>query len=85
MDDCTVFVGLDYHKDSIQVCVLADDGRVLGNRGCVNDPRQVAATDTDTAAWAARGLRIEIEIILRDSAAPSEPRARARGQRPLCA
>jgi transposase len=43
MDDCTVFVGLDYHKDSIQVCVLADDGRVLGNRGCVNDPRQVAA------------------------------------------
>ncbi len=21
MDDCKVFVGLDYHKDSVQVCV----------------------------------------------------------------
>ena len=43
MNDCTVFVGLDYHKESVQVCVLADDGRMLGNRRCDNDPRQVAA------------------------------------------
>jgi len=43
MNDCTVFVGLDYHKDSVQVCVLAGDGRVLGNRKCANDPRAVAA------------------------------------------
>ena len=28
----SVFVGLDYHKDSIQVCVVNDQGAVLGNR-----------------------------------------------------
>lgn len=43
MDDCSVFVGLDYHKDSVQVCVLAGDGRVLGNRRCANDPERVVA------------------------------------------
>ncbi len=43
MDDSTVFVGMDYHKDSIQVCVMDDAGRVLGNRSCGNDPQAVAA------------------------------------------
>ena len=43
MRDCNVFVGLDYHKDGVQVCVLAQDGRLLGNRSCGNDPRQVVA------------------------------------------
>ncbi len=42
MDDCSVFVGLDYHQNSVQVCVLADDGRVLGNRKWANDVGQVA-------------------------------------------
>lgn len=37
MSTVTVYVGLDYHKDSIQVCVLNQDGDVLGNRRCVND------------------------------------------------
>jgi transposase len=43
MSDCTVFVGLDYHKDSVQVCVLDSGGRVLGNRCCDNDPQKVVA------------------------------------------
>jgi transposase len=43
MKDCNVFLGLDYHKDSVQVCVLAGDGRLLGNRRCGNDPLEVAA------------------------------------------
>ena len=37
-----IFVGLDYHQDSIQVCVLASDGRVLLNRSCPNDVEAVA-------------------------------------------
>lgn len=42
MDRVPVFVGLDYHKDAVQVCVLDAGGGVLGNRGCGNDPLQVA-------------------------------------------
>ena len=37
MSKSTVFVGLDYHKDSIQVCVLDPKGKQLGNRRCAND------------------------------------------------
>jgi transposase len=41
MSKVTVFVGLDYHKDSIQVCVLDAAGTVLMNRACPNDARAV--------------------------------------------
>jgi transposase len=37
MSKVTLFVGLDYHKDSIQVCVMDRDGSVLANRMCAND------------------------------------------------
>lgn len=37
----TVFVGLDYHAESVQVCVLAPDGKLLLNRSCPNDWRAV--------------------------------------------
>jgi len=37
MDDCTVFVGLDYHQSSVQVCVMDRQGEVLLNRACRND------------------------------------------------
>ena len=37
MDDCKVFVGLDYHQASVQVCVEDQDGDVLVNRRCTND------------------------------------------------
>jgi transposase len=39
----TAFVGLDYHTESVQVCVLAPNGKVLVNRSCRNDWRAVAA------------------------------------------
>ena len=42
MEKISVFVGLDYHQESVQVCVLDSGGRVLGNRTCANDPRLVA-------------------------------------------
>ena len=33
----TVFVGLDYHAQSVQVCVLDRQGKQLANRSCAND------------------------------------------------
>ena len=32
-----VFVGIDYHKETLQVCVLDGDGEVLANRAMPND------------------------------------------------
>jgi len=39
----TVFVGLDYHAESVQVCVLDRDQKQLANRSCPNDWRAVVA------------------------------------------
>jgi len=36
MSKVTVFVGLDYHQDSVQVCVMDREGSVLANRRCPN-------------------------------------------------
>src|SRR6185369_13332874 len=38
-----VFVGLDYHASSVQVCVMDKDGNMLVNRKCANDWRAVMA------------------------------------------
>lgn len=38
-----VFVGLDYHQDSVQVCVEARDGTVLANRSCGNELGEIVA------------------------------------------
>jgi hypothetical protein len=37
----SLFVGLDYHQDSVQVCVLDAAGRVRMNRSLPSDPRAV--------------------------------------------
>lgn len=37
MNSVTIFVGLDYHQDKVQVCVMDDEGEVLVNRYCIND------------------------------------------------
>ena len=42
MSNVAVFVGLDYHQDSVQVCVLDEQGRQLLNRSCPNDWRRIA-------------------------------------------
>ena len=42
MENLSFFVGLDYHKDTVQVCVMDDKGKVLGNRVCGNDAQAVA-------------------------------------------
>src|SRR5690348_3665449 len=36
MSKVTVYVGLDYHKDSIQVCVMDRSGTISANRRCPN-------------------------------------------------
>src|SRR5437764_4760408 len=36
MSKVTVFVGLDYHKDSIQVCIMDPSGTIRANRPCPN-------------------------------------------------
>lgn len=37
MSSIPVFVGLDYHQDSVQVCVVDEQGRTLSNRSVAND------------------------------------------------
>ncbi len=37
MSIATTFVGLDYHQDSVQICILDSHGNVLTNRSVEND------------------------------------------------
>jgi transposase len=41
MSNVPLFVGLDYHQDSIQVCVLNQKGDVLLNRSVANDSKEL--------------------------------------------
>jgi transposase len=43
MSKVTVYVGLDYHKDSIQVCIMDHAGKILANRSCPNRAEKVVA------------------------------------------
>lgn len=43
MSRVTVFVGLDYHQDSVQVCVMDADGLVRANRRCGNSASEILA------------------------------------------
>jgi transposase len=43
MGSVTMFAGLDYHQDAIQVCVLDMQGNVRMNRSCPNSVEQVRA------------------------------------------
>ncbi len=42
MTNVPVFVGLDYHQNGVQVCILDAQGRQLANRSCANDWRALA-------------------------------------------
>jgi transposase len=43
MSKVTVHVGLDYHKGSIQVCVMDAEGKILANRSCPNRAEKLVA------------------------------------------
>lgn len=55
----TVFVGLDYHASSVQVCVMAADGRVLLNWKCANDWRAVMS-----AVYEACGTSVSVQAAI---------------------
>jgi transposase len=57
MNRIRVFVGLDYHQASVQVCVLDASGKVLHNRRCPNDWRVIV---NRVEAWGAV-VRVAIE------------------------
>jgi transposase len=46
MSSVPVFVGIDYHQDSVQVCVLDSCGKRLVNRSVGNDAAEVARVAT---------------------------------------
>ena len=54
-----VFVGLDYHAESVQVCVLGEDGKMLANQCCRNDWRAVAAAVRQKCG---RGAKVQAAI-----------------------
>lgn len=43
MSDAPVYVGLDYHSNTVQVCILDRKGKVLVNRPCKNDWKSITA------------------------------------------
>ena len=57
MSTVACFVGLDYHQDSVQVCVLDAAGRQLLNRSCPNDWRKIA--EAAASAGAVRRAAVE--------------------------
>jgi transposase len=44
MNSVTMFAGLDYHQESIQVCVMDAHAKIRVNRSCANDVGSVVAT-----------------------------------------
>jgi transposase len=72
MSSLPVFVGLDYHQDSVQVCVLDANGRQLANRSVANDAAAVAAV----ARRHGRPQRIAVEACCGAAAMADELSAR---------
>jgi transposase len=46
MRSVPVFVGMDYHQDSVQVCVLDSQGKQLANQSVANSATAIAAVAT---------------------------------------
>lgn len=44
MEKVPVFVGLDYHRKSVRVCVVDGEGTVLVNRTCGNSVAEIGET-----------------------------------------
>ena len=60
----TRFDGLDYHQDSVQVCVMDSEGRLLGNRSVRNNGMAIRAVVQNTVPADASGpvaVRASIE------------------------
>lgn len=57
MTSLPVYIGLDYHQDAVQVCVMDSSGQVLLNRSCRNDWREIVRRAS--AFGDVRGVAIE--------------------------
>jgi len=57
MSTVPVFVGLDYHQASVQVCVMDSSGKVLLNRACVNRRQAII----EAVAAVGHPVRVAIE------------------------
>lgn len=62
MSSVARFVGLDYHEESVQVCVVDTDGRTLANRSVENCWQAIVAVLEDTLPDAADAVRVEASI-----------------------
>jgi transposase len=62
MSSVQLFVGLDYHQDSVQVCVLDQQGAVRLNRPVANDWRKIRdAVDAAATPLNGRVCRVGVE------------------------
>jgi transposase len=43
MSNAPVYVGLDYHSNTVQICILDRKGKILVNRPCKNDWKSITA------------------------------------------
>ena len=56
MASLAVFIGIDYHQNSIQVCVMDQNAKVLGNQSMPSDVRCV---QNYLKNWIGQNLRVE--------------------------
>lgn len=61
MCSVTRFVGLDYHQDSVQVCVLDAEGRRLANRSVANRWQEIVAVVRDIGEGGEQPVKAAIE------------------------
>ncbi|MCA1843063.1 MAG: IS110 family transposase [Actinobacteria bacterium] len=62
MSSVQLYVGLDYHQDSVQVCVLDERGGVRLNRSVANDWRRIRdAVEAVAAPLGGRVCRVGVE------------------------
>ena len=54
-----LFVGIDYHQDSLRVCVLDQTGRLLLNRSCLNEVDAVRRAMAVAVSGRVAGVAIE--------------------------
>jgi transposase len=62
MKSVTRFVGLDYHQESVQVCVMDEAGKVLANRSVENRWQDMAAVLEDTLSGREEAVMVKASI-----------------------
>ena len=56
MGSLAVFIGIDYHQDSVQACVMDSEGKVLGNQSMPSNPQCV---QNYLKNWIVQDLQVE--------------------------